>query len=270
MDIVARAILARRRIRCLPVASTGHGSSDPTAARRCEASVRWSVPDSIHEEECMLKRLGSDRRTGGAVAYVALLVLTAATAGCAAQSEMTDVWRNPSFTSGPIHKVLVVALRKDAVRRRMWEDAFASELVARGLTAASSYQLFPDAAPDSQEVIQAVRRSGYDAVLVSVRLPDQTTSTYVPGVVRRESVTVQDFYGTFHAYWRDVQDPGHTETDAISRFQTEVWAAGGREHLIWSGTLRTLESVNDHTIEAAVSRNIVPAMAKQGLVPRKK
>ena len=218
----------------------------------------------------MGKQLGSDRRTGGAVAHVALLVLTVTTAGCAAQSEMTDVWKNPSFTTGSIHKVLVVALRKDPVRRRMWEDAFVGELGARGLTAASSYQLFPEAAPDSQEVIKTVRGSGYDAVLVSVRLPDQTKSTYVPGVVRREAVTVQDFYGTFHAYWRDVQDPGHTETDAISGFQTEVWAAGGRERLIWSGTLRTLESVSNHTIEAAVSQNIVPAMAKQGLVPTKR
>jgi hypothetical protein len=88
--------------------------------------------------------------------------------------------------------------------------------------------------------------------------------------MRREAVTARDFYGSFHTYWRDVQDPGHTETDAIRRFQTEVWAAGGRERLIWSGTLRTLEAASDRTIEAAVSRNIVPAMAKQGLVPRKK
>jgi hypothetical protein len=204
------------------------------------------------------------------MAHVALLALIMTTAGCAAQSEMTDLWKDPSFTSGPIHKVLVVALRKDPVRRRMWEDAFASQLGARGLTATSSYQLFPGASPDSQEVIEAVRDDGYDAVLVSVRLPDQTTSTYVPGMVRRESVTVQDFYGTFHAYWRDVQDPGHTETDEIRRFQTDVWATGASGRLIWSGTLRTLESVSNRTIEAAVSKDIIPLLEKQALIPKKR
>ena len=217
----------------------------------------------------MARQPGNDRRTPGAVARLALLALMMSTAGCAMQSEMTDLWRDPSYTSGPMRNVLVVALRKDPVRRRMWEDAFVSELGARGLTATASYQLFPDAPPDTQEVIEAVRRNGCDAVLVSVRLPNQTTSTYVPGTVRRESVTVQDFYGTFHAYWRDVQDPGHTETDEIRRFQTEVWATGASGHLIWSGTLRTLESVSNRTLEAAVSRNIVPVLEKQGLISKK-
>ena len=218
----------------------------------------------------MARQLGNDRRTRGAVARVALLALVMTMAGCAMQSEMTDLWKDPSFTSGPMHNVLVVALRKDPVRRRMWEDAFAGELGARGLTATSSYQLFPEAPPDTQEMIETVRRNGYDAVLVSVRLPNQTTSTYVPGTVRRESVTVQDFYGSFHAYWRDVQDPGHTETDEIRRFQTDVWATGASGRLIWSGTLRTLESVSNRTIEAAVSKDIIPLLEKQGLISKKK
>ena len=85
----------------------------------------------------MAKQVGIRRRTWGAVAPVALLAL-AVTAGCAAQSEMTNLWKDPSFTSGPMRNVLVVALRKDPVRRRMWEDAFVDELGARGLSATPS------------------------------------------------------------------------------------------------------------------------------------
>jgi len=217
----------------------------------------------------MAKQVGNGRRTRGAVAHIALLALII-TAGCAAQSEMTNLWKDPSFTSGPMHSVLVVALRKDPVRRRMWEDAFVSELGARGLTATSSYQLFPEAPPDTLEMTEAVQRNGYDAVLVSIRLPNQTTSTYVPGEVRREMVTTQNFYGIFHTYWRDVQDPGHTETDEVTLVQTDVWATGVRGRLIWSGTLRTLESVSNHTVETAVSKHILPELEKQGLIAKKK
>ena len=217
----------------------------------------------------MAKQVGSGWQTRGAVTYVALLALMT-TAGCGAQSDMIDLWKDPSFTSGPVHNVLVVALRKDPVRRRMWEDAFAKELGARGLTATASYQLFPEAPPDTQEVIEAVRRNGHDAVLVSIRQPDQTTSTYVPGTVRSEYVTTENYYGFFHSYWRDVQDPGHTETDAITKVQTDVWVTGVRGRLIWSGTLRTLESVSDPTVDTSVSKDIIPAMEKQGLVPKKK
>ena len=217
----------------------------------------------------MAQQVGNGRRTWGAFAPVALLALVA-TAGCAVQSELTDVWKDPSFASGPMHNVLVVVLRKDPVRRRMWEDEFTRDLGARGLTATSSYQLFPGAPPDTQEVIDAVRQNGYDAVLTSVRLPDETTSTYVPGATRHETVVARDFYGSFHTYWRDVQDPGHTETDQISSFQTEVWATGGGGGLVCSVKLRTLESVTSRTIGLAVTRYIDPELEKQGLVPKRK
>ena len=217
----------------------------------------------------MAEQAGNGRRIRGAFAPVALVAL-AITAGCAAQSEMTNLWRDPSFTSGPVHNVLIVALRKDPVRRRMWEDAFVNELASRGLTATSSYQLFQEGPPDTLEVIEAVRKNGYDAVLTSIRLPNETVSTYVPGTVRRETVTGRDFYGSFHSYWRDVQEPGHTETDEIRAFQTDVWATGSSGHLISSTTLRTLESVSNRTIETAVSRHIIPVLVEQGLVPKKK
>jgi hypothetical protein len=228
-----------------------------------------SVSDSLGEEEYMVEQVGNGRRSRGSVASIALLAL-AITAGCAAQSEMTDLWKDPSYTSGPMHNVLVVALRKDPVRRRMWEDAFVHELGARGLTATASYQLFQEAPPDTLEVIEAIRKNGYAAVLTSTRLPNQTESTYVAGEMRRERVTTRDFYGSLHTYLSDVQAPGHTETDEIRRFQTDVWASDRGGRFIWSGTLRTLESVSNHNIETAVSKYVIPAMEKEGLVPGRK
>ena len=216
----------------------------------------------------MKEQLATDRRLR-VVAHLAFLVLMVA-AGCAGPSEMTDLWKDPAFTSGPMDSVFVVALRKDPVRRRMWEDAFAKELRARGVAATTSYQLFPGAPPDTLEVIGTVRGSGYDAVFVSLRLPNETTQTYVPGTVRRESVTVQDYFGRFHAYWRDVQDPGHTEIDEMRLMRTDVWSTGGPGRLVWSGTLSTLDSMNDRTAETTVSKDIVPVMEEQGLVPKRR
>ena len=217
----------------------------------------------------MTKRLGGDWPTRSAAAHVALLALVM-TAGCAGQPAMTDLWRDPSFTSGPVTNVLVVALRKDPVRRRMWEDAFAKELGARGVAATTSYQLYPDAPPDTQEVIAAVRGNDYDAIIVSIRLPNETTSTFVPGTVTRQPVMTQDYFGNFHAYWRDVQEPGHTEIDELRRVQTDVWSTGGGGRLIWSGILLTLDSVSGRTAQTAVAEDIAPAMEKQGVLSRRK
>ena len=216
----------------------------------------------------MAKQAGNRWRTRGAVALVALLA-SMTTGGCAAQSGMADLWRDPSFTSGPMHSVLVVAPRKDPVRRRMWEDAFVNQLGARGVTATPSYRLFQEAPPDTQEMLEVVQRNGYDGVLMSIRLANQTESTYVPGTVKREPVIGRDFYGSFRTYWRDVQVPGYTETDEVRRVQTDVWSTGDTGRLIWSGTLRTLEAVDNRTVENAVSKHIVPQLEEQGLVPKK-
>jgi hypothetical protein len=205
----------------------------------------------------------------GALAPIAVLLALAA-AGCASQFEMIDVWRDPTFTSGPVRNVLVVGLRKDPVRRRLWEDAFTRELKLRGVDAAPSYQIFRDAPPDTQDVIEVVRKNGYGAVLSSVRLPDEEHSTFVAGTFSRQPVTVQDYLGRFHTYWREVQDPGHVETDDVRLVQTDIWTTSDGGRLIWSGTLRTLESVNGRAVDKAVTREIMPALAKQGLVPGKR
>jgi hypothetical protein len=210
-------------------------------------------------------RYGSPTR---ACAIALAIIAVTMASGCAVNSEMTNLWRDPTLAPGTVHNVLVVGIRKDAVRRRMWEDAFANALTERGITATSSYRLFPQALPDTQDVVDAVRAHGYDAVLTSLRLPDQTMTQYVPGTVRPEQVTSLDYYGRFHSYWVGVQDPGYTETDTIIRLQTDVWAtARNGGHLIWSGTLRTLESPSGRTAERAVTRDIMPEMEKQGVVP---
>jgi hypothetical protein len=217
----------------------------------------------------MASRAGKGWHVGGSMAACALLV-SAGLAGCASQSVMTKLWKDPSFVSGPVHNVFVVGIRKDPVRRRIVEDAFVNALRARGVTATSSYSLFPGASPDTQQVIEAVQKNGYDAVLASVRLPDETTSRYIPGTIRREQVTSQDYYGRFHSYWVNVQDPGYTETDKIMQIQTDVWAiTNGSGRLVWSGTLRTLESPNNRNVNATVSKDIMPQLEKEGVVPEK-
>ncbi len=198
------------------------------------------------------------------------VLMTMVLAGCAGQPRMASVWKDPSYVVGPVQKVLVVALRRDPVRRRLWEDAFTREMGLRGVGATASYQLFPDAPPDTQDVIDAVRTRGCDAVIVSVSLPNEATSTYIPSMVHNEPVTRQDYYGRFHTFWREVREPGHMEVDQIIRTQTDVWATGSGGRLIWSGTLQTLESLGDQSVHSAVASNIAPALESQGIIPKRK
>jgi hypothetical protein len=210
---------------------------------------------------------GWPRWTGiAAVAFVLWMIA----AGCAVNSQMTNLWRDPSYRPGSVHDVLVVAIRKDPVRRRMWEDAFAKALGRRGVTATTSYSLYPEAPPDTDQVLEAIRKHDVGAVLTSTRLPDEATSRYVPGAFRPQQLAAQDYYGRFHSYWANVQDPGYIETDTIIQIQTDIWTTAGEGgHLVWSGTLRTLESTAHGTVDKAVTRSIMPELERAGVVSDK-
>lgn len=202
--------------------------------------------------------------------YALAALVAALVMGCAAQSQMTEVWREPSMAANPIHNVLVVGIRRDPVRRRLWEDALVSAFQARGIIATPSYRQFAEAPPDTEQVIAAVRTSAYDAVVTSVRLPDEVVSQYIPGETRLQRVRTRDYYGSFHRDWVNVQQPGYTETDVVVQVQTDLWAVRPEPgRLVWSGTLRSLESVNNTTIDRIVTQKIMPELEKSRIVPRK-
>ena len=216
-----------------------------------------------------MKRFTTSAIRAIAVRLVAVTCLTAGISGCAANAQMTDVWHDPMVKSASYHHVLVVAIRRDPVRRRAWEDAYVAGLAARGVNAVSSYRDFPAAPPDTQDVIDAVRKQGYDAVLTSIRQPDEATSRYVPGAIRQEYVEGRGSrYGRYHDYWITVQDPGYTESDTIIRIQTDLWSTAGADHMVWSGTLSTLESAQGRSPTSSVEKQILPEMERQGMVPK--
>ena len=197
------------------------------------------------------------------MALTALPVLS----GCAA-SRMSNMWREESYKSPALKNVLVVALRPDPIRRRIWEDSFADGLTARGARATQSYKLFADAPPDTEQVIAAVRRDGFDGVLVFSRLPDNVEQTFIPGYIRNEAVTRRSgFTGAYYSSWETVKVPGRTESVPVANFRTDMWTAADDGHLVWSGVTRTTNKVNAKFIRSKVDKLILPALSKAGIVP---
>ena len=201
-------------------------------------------------------------------ALLLVLVAVPLLSGCA--SRMSNMWRDETFQSPGMKNVLVVALRPDPTRRRMWEDSFVSGLTERGVKATASYHLFADAPPDTQQVEDAVRRDGYDGVLVNMRLPDGVEHSFVPGYTRRESVMKQSpFTGAYYTVWEEVQVPSRTETVAVANFKTDVWTTADGGRLVWSGSSRTTDRVNAGLVRHKVERMLLPELSKAGIVPGK-
>lgn len=191
-------------------------------------------------------------------------------AGCAS-SELVDIWSDPSFQPPPLNTILVISVGKNPVQRRIWEDAFSDELAKHNVATTPSYRLFPDAAPDTNQVIQTVQSNSFNGVLVTSRLPSETNTQYVQGYVTKEQNMRYDrSRERFVTYYRDVEHAGYVDSQKVNIRIVDVWSTRNEEHLIWSGTSRTPESNSLTTVRPEIVKLVITELAQRGIIASKR
>jgi hypothetical protein len=202
------------------------------------------------------------------LAAVTTVLMAALLTGCSGnRSGLVDEWKDTEYPSRPMTKVLVVAVKKDATMRRVWEDGFVRELERHGVEAIPSYRLYPDRAPDEQQVLESIRSHGCDGMLVAHRLPTQTQERYVPGYLNERPVRLYNpWTGFYRTYWAQVYEPGYLETERLVRYQVEVWSVEDRGQLAWSGTTETIDPASSREVNREISDLIVPELARVGVI----
>ena len=190
---------------------------------------------------------------------------------CASGGGFSSVWKDEEWKATPLKKVYVVALRRDPVRRRMWEDGYVEGLTRCGVQATASYRQYPDAPPDTQQVVQEVRANQYDGVLVSMRMPDVEQVSQTQGYTSSRPIVERDpATGSYYTHYVQETTPGQSEVSTLRRFQTDVWSTskpGG--WLIWSAKVETVEDVNTGLVRDIASKQMMGELAKARIVPRK-
>jgi len=209
-------------------------------------------------------------RAAAIAALVAGSLALALGAGCGASSKMLTSWGDPAFTSGPLKNVIVMAIREDAIKRRVWEDAYVQTLGARGVRATTSYSLWPEGFPDTLTVRNTLREGGYDGVLVTLITETKAQSYYVPGTATWQPTGgYYDYYGRYRTAYEQVTTPGYTETTELRQDRTDIWTAArpGEEHgkLVWSGVNETADPPPPADLAKIISQQVVDAAAKVGV-----
>jgi len=190
--------------------------------------------------------------------------------GCAS-SRLVDAWRDPSFQAPPLSKMLVIAVRKNPLIRRIWEDAFTAELAKHGVTATSSYSLFPDIPPDTDQVIATVKANGFDGILVILRLRTETNREYIQGYTS----TVQDVRYSYYwqRYWttyHEIQHPGYVDSQTVDARTIDVTSTGNNGRLIWSATSKTPDPASVTDVQQEIAGLVVSELEKRSIVGSKK
>ena len=203
---------------------------------------------------------------------IALLVgcLMILTESCST-SVLVDEWNDPSFHESPLKKILIIAIRRNPVQRRIWEDAFVRELSKQSVKATSSYNLFPEALPDTNQVIETVQKNGYDGILVTRILQRGTETHYVEGYITTESKTrYNPFRNSYSTYFRDVEHPGYVDSSTIFRRGIDVWVIRDKERIIWGATSNTSEQNSVEAVQTDIARLVVSELLQNSIIKSEK
>jgi len=187
-------------------------------------------------------------------------------AGCSS-SKLTDVWSDSSFHSPSLNKILVISVGKNAVKRRIWEDAFASEFAKHNVAATPSYRLFPDATPDTDQVLQTVQANGFDGVLVTSWLPPETNPEYSPGfVTTQQNMRFGGRRGGFGTYYREIYLPGYIDSQKVNIRSIDVWATKDNGEMIWSATSKTPDSNSGQAVQSEIVKLVMSELTQRDII----
>ena len=164
----------------------------------------------------------------------------------ACASFTTDLtYTTPNSPSGPIKKVVVVALTPVVETRTLLENELVFWLRDNGYDATASVKISKPRRrlPEESELRSLVDENGMDGVL-TVRLMDvEKESRYVSSTeTRATSITDTYVYNYLNA-WRDVYVPGYYASSSILKVESNLYEVR-KEQIIFTAQSQTLEAAS--------------------------
>lgn len=189
-----------------------------------------------------------------------ILMLSLVRCSTSTPTEMTTVWKDPSYAAGPMKNIIVFGGRMNATDRRTLEDGFVSALSARGVHATPSYTLFSGDLPAKEDAQAALQKTGVDGVLVASMRGASEQTAYVP--------YAGPFWGGYYGSgWGGAWDPGYVVTDQFVRFETSLWSPQGDGKMVWSAVTETENPSSGKDFVSSLTTSVVPALTKAGFLP---
>jgi hypothetical protein len=178
-------------------------------------------------------------------------------------TEVGKVWKDQSYSSGPMGKVLVIAVAAQMPIRIALEDEFAAKLREHGHDAQASHTLLPgDASFDKATVVTLVKEQGFDTVLVSRLVQKKTVQSEVSPSGEPMPTASMGYYGSWNDYAGTsrafASAPNYSVEHEVVIVQTNLYDAH-TDKLYWSAQSDTFLGDSAQTLV----RGFVDVMVEQ-------
>jgi flavin-binding protein dodecin len=160
---------------------------------------------------------------------------------CAPNTQLIHSWVDPGVGSHTYKKIVVVGATPRSATRRIYEDSFAAELQARGITAVPSYTFGDQGQIDKDAAVAKLKEVGADAVLVTRLVDKQNYQTYYPPsytTVAAPTAYYGGWYGYYSTGYSYMSSPGYVANNEVYRLETNLYDLQG-DKLVWTGITET-------------------------------
>ena len=197
---------------------------------------------------------------------------------CTSSKKTTGVWINPNRPEGKTYsKTFVVVMTADVEARLKIESDLIAAAKAKGHDAEKSIDALPvdlsnPVVPTKDQIVEKVKASGCDAVLIASLLRKDEAMRYEPGKTTYTIMPYYTFVGNFAGYYSNISPiistPGYYANDKEYFMQTNLYDYATQE-IIWSvqSTIFSPSSLRGFSQSYTIS--LVNQLDKAGLLKNK-
>ncbi len=198
---------------------------------------------------------------------VALILALLAT-GCSS-TKLAQSWEAPDVNEPAAKKILLVAMIKDPVTRRFFEEHFVAEAKKRGVEVIPSSEYIPQATDhdEKEEIVRVVRETGAEGVLLAQLKGVEKKKKFVPSRLDWFPDTHDDvvFYDHYYRNYRAIYRPGYVGADNYFNMQFRYFSTRS-EKMLWAGNtvtknprsvIRGIEQIADEVISDLKSAGLL-------------
>ena len=173
--------------------------------------------------------------------YPLILLFALIFTACGPSQQITNSWINPEANSkGPYESIFVIVLSQDKETSFSVEDRMAAIIASRGQKFVVSSAVFPPNLSISEnfsreQMAEAIKRTGCDAVFVIALLDVKTDEHYQPGhaYYPMNYGMYGSYYGYYNHYYPQVYSPGYYTSDKTYYIETNFYDLES-DQLLWS------------------------------------
>jgi hypothetical protein len=179
-------------------------------------------------------------------------------------TQLVNQWSNPAYTSPSFKRVMVIGVTKQSGIRRTFEDEFAVQLKATGISAVPSYLYISQDDPVGEAVLkQAIKEAGSDGVLITRLVRVQQKTEIAPGYYAPDpAMAVHPLYTTA---WNDYYEPPIAYHSEIYTCETTLYDTV-KNRVVWKGTAQTETTGNINQEIKGYAATIINALEEKKLI----